>query len=165
MNEIENLIINFIKERLQKKLFILEKAEQDRLKEVEYLTESLEKLKKFEEKHLKELQSIYEYNKNGPDVFNSYLFEPKNEIYNRLRWYDTFDYSNYLFNALPDNERFLIVGSDGYTHITYKQFEETLGISHATAKKYLGILKDKGKIEINKINRPQVVFNFIIVFF
>ncbi len=150
-NEAEDLLLKFIEDRLKQKEFILDREEQKRLKEVEELTEALENLRKFEEKHLEELQGIYKYNQNGFDVFSSYLFEPKNEIYNRLRWFDTFDYSNYLYNTLPDDERFLIVGSDGFTHITYKQFEEKLGLSHATAKKYLTSLKDKGKIEVNKI--------------
>ena len=148
---IENLLLDFIQERLELKEKILDREEQKRLQEVENLTEALEKLSKFEEKHLEELQSIYKYNQYSCDVFSSYLFEPKNEIYNRLRSFETCSFTTYLINTLPENERFLIIGSNGFTHITYKQFEEELGLSHSTAKKYLNLLKDKGKIEINKI--------------
>lgn len=152
-DDIENLIISFIsKKHLEKTDEIVKKCieiEKEKTKiEIAY-----EKFGKFEEKHLNELQAIWkipEWRENGHDILSSYLFGAYNSLSNHYRCLEMDKEQILSHKFCPED----------FVCIFFEDFEKDLGISKQTAKKYIGILEQKGKI-IKKRGMPGLIFKVV----
>lgn len=138
---IEDLIIEFIKEQHKLKLKELENERNEINEKKINLEKKLDKLIDFETNHLQELKEIYELPmrkrySTDDDVRQFYLFHAINCIYNEL------ECCKISLQEIND-QKFC---PEDFVQITYSDIENSLGISNATVKKYLMILEDKQRL-------------------
>jgi len=133
-NEIENIVFEFIRNRIEFQKTEIEKLKKESKKRLNYFNESYNKILAFEEKHEKELDEIYKSR-------YQHLFMTLNEIGKEI--------SNEPYRLLNDIEQITWHGEEKCT-LTYKEFEEETGLNSRSVKKYLSILQAKEKIEIKR---------------
>jgi hypothetical protein len=138
-NEIEDLIFEFIRKQIQEKESEVEEIKKKSAKELQRLEEADEKLREFEKKHHKELKEIYDF-KYSP--FSSSYNEFSHGIDYEPKWL------KHQLECMGFHE--------GEILITYKDFEEAIGLNAKSTKKYLEILEVKGRI-----NRKKVIFGYV----
>lgn len=148
-DQAEELLLNFIKRCLEKKQSIIAREKQKANEEVKELRNTIIKLQQFEKEHIEQLRGIYEFSKYGCALFKTYLLTPINEINNIIAYTKCQD--NLCKNTLPDEEAWLFYSSIDSVLLPYHFIEKELGLSHATAKKYLENLKKKNLIECKRV--------------
>lgn len=146
-NQIEEIFLKFIKDKLEKKQQIFLREINKRNSEIKKLQEAKKLFIDFEKKHHEELCNIYKLSPYICDMFHSYLSSPLHEIDDIIRCTNLEAGNKFLSNFLPEEESWMFYSSDGYIWLSYLTFEKELGVSKETAKKYLKILKDKNLIE------------------
>lgn len=133
-NEIEDIVFEFIRNRIELQKTEIEKLKKESSNRLDSLNESYNKILAFEEKYEKELDEIFKSR-------YQHLFMTLNEIGKQI--------SNEPYKLLSDIEQITWHGEEKCT-LTYKEFEEETGLNSRSVKKYLSILKAKGKIEIKR---------------
>lgn len=132
-NEIEDMVLEFIRKRIEEKEEEVEAIKKKSYEEIELLEKAYAKLKEFEKKHHKEIMEIYNFS-----------YSPFSSAYNEFN--HGIDYQpDWLEHQLQEH-----VINDGKILITYKDFEEGTGLNSKSVKKYLSILEAKEKIEIKR---------------
>ncbi len=139
---IEEIILNIIRQKVLESRMKFQKITENHKNSIRELEEKWRKLEQFSEKHKEELEQIFPIQDSNTQ-FLGYRSHLGAVFHDLSRFFDSIEYC--MQRDTQEFERY-----KECVLITYSTFYELTGLNTNSVKKYLSILKKKGKIHTEK---------------